>query len=89
MKPLQIWLPRLGRSIKFAATAHDAKRAFELWRDEVVVWMMPGIPNARRWRSHGLLNLAVPAEEFDRIDIVHLTEDGRCLLRLSVASRLP
>jgi hypothetical protein len=46
-----------------------------------------GIPNARRWRSYGFRQLAIPAEEFDRIDIAHVTEDGR--LSVPTVSSLP
>ncbi len=39
--------------------------------------MLPEIRKPLRWRSGGISNLAVPSEEFERIDIVHVTEDGR------------
>ena len=77
MQPLQIWLPRLGPSIKRPEIGRDAMRAFELWRDELVVWTLPEIREAARWRSGGIGHLAIPSEEFDQIDIVHVTDDGR------------
>jgi hypothetical protein len=46
MRPLQIWLPWLGRGIKNPESGRDAMRAFELWRDEVVVWMLPDLREA-------------------------------------------
>jgi hypothetical protein len=30
---------------------------------------MPGLHSVRRWRSDGIGHLAVPAEEFERIDM--------------------
>jgi hypothetical protein len=77
MQPLQVWLPLLGGSIKRPKVGRDAARAFKEWRDELVVWTMPKLQRPRRWRSDGVGHLAVPAEEFERIDIVHVTEDGR------------
>jgi hypothetical protein len=77
MRPLQIWLPWLGRGIKDPEVAGDAIRAFELWRDELVVWLLPKLSEPRRWRSDGIGHLAVPSEEFDRIDVGNVTADGR------------
>jgi hypothetical protein len=77
MKPLQIWLPRFGESIKFPETSRDAMRAFESWRGELVVWMLPEARKPVRWRLNGIGQLAIPSEEiFDRIDIAHMNEDG-------------
>jgi hypothetical protein len=70
-------VPWLGPSIENPEVGRDATRAFELWRDELVVWMLPEFREPRRWRRDGIGYLAVPAEEFDRIDVVHVTEDGR------------
>jgi len=53
-------------------------RAFENFRgDERVVWMIPEITRLARWKSGDVVHLAVPSEEFDRIDIVHITGEGR------------
>ncbi len=76
LKALQIWLPRIGGSIKRPQTSRDAVRAFQRWRDELVVWMLPEIHKPARWRTNGIGNLAVPAEAFERIDVVHVTEQG-------------
>jgi hypothetical protein len=77
-QPLQIWLPKLGPSIKKSEISRDATRAFENFRgDERVVWMIPEITRPARWKSDDVVHLAVPSEEFDRIDIVHISEEGR------------
>jgi hypothetical protein len=77
MKPLQIWLPRFGESIKFPETSRDAMRAFESWHGELVVWMLREASKPVRWRLNGIGQLAIPSEEiFDRIDIAHMSEDG-------------
>jgi hypothetical protein len=52
-------------------------RAFELWRGELLIWMLPEIRTPVRWRVDGTGILAVPSEEFDRVDIVHVAEQGR------------
>jgi hypothetical protein len=78
LQPLQIWLPKLGPSIKKSEISRDATRAFENFRgDERVVWMIPEITRPARWKSDDVVHLAVPSEEFDRIDIVHISEEGR------------
>jgi hypothetical protein len=77
MKPLQLWLPCLGRSLNFPEVSRDAQRAFELWQGEAVVWMLPEIRTPVRWSSRGIRNLGVPSEEIDKIDIVHVSEKGQ------------
>lgn len=77
MQPIQVWYPTLGRSIKFPENGRDAMRAFGLCRGELLVWMLPEIHTPVRWRVNGVGILAVPSEEFDRIDIVQVTEQGR------------
>ena len=52
-------------------------RAYELWQGEPLLWLLPEIRSPSRWQVNGIWNLAVPSEEFDRIDIIHVTEDGR------------
>ena len=74
---MQLWLPCLGRSLNFPEVSRDAQRAFEVWQGEPVVWMLPEIRTPVRWRSRGIWNLAVPSEEIDKIDIVHISEKGR------------
>jgi hypothetical protein len=76
--PRQIWLPKLGPSIKNPEIGRDATRAFENFRgNERVVWMIPEITRPKRWKSGDIVHLAVPSEEFERIDIVHMTEEWR------------
>jgi hypothetical protein len=76
-QPLQVWLPTLGQSLNFPEVRRDAQRAFQEWRGEPVVWLLPEIVRPVRWRLSGIWNLAVPAEGFDRIDVVHVSERGR------------
>ena len=77
MEPLQVWLPTLGPSLNFPEVRRDARRAFQEWQGEPVVWMLPEISRPVRWRLSGIWNLAVPAEGFDRIDVVNVSERGR------------
>jgi hypothetical protein len=44
---------------------------------EPVVWLLPEIRTPVRWSSGDIRNLAVPSEEFDKIDILHVSEKGR------------
>jgi hypothetical protein len=67
-----------GPSIKNPEIAGDATRAFQNFRgDERVVWMIPEITKPKHWKKDDVVHLAVPSEEFDRIDIVHISEEGR------------
>jgi hypothetical protein len=77
MKTIQLWLPCLGRSLNFPEVSRDAQRAFELWQGESVVWMLPEIRTPVRWSSRGIQNLAVPSEDIDKIDVLHLSDTGR------------
>lgn len=74
---MQLWLPSLGRSLNFPEVGRDAQRAFKVWRGEPVVWMLPELRTPVRWSSLGIWNLAVPSEELDKIDILHISEKGR------------
>jgi hypothetical protein len=76
MKAIQVWLPQLGGSIHRPRIARDAARTFQQWQDELVVWLLPEVSAPRRWQVARLGNLALPSETFERIDIVHVTEDG-------------
>ena len=71
---MQLWLPCLGRSLNFPEVSRDAQRAFELWQGEPVVWMLPEIRTPARWSSRGIRNLAVPSEEIDKIDVLHVSD---------------
>ena len=88
MQPLQLWLPAFGTSVKRPETGRDAIRAFELWQGEPLVWLLPEIRSPSRWEVNGIRNLAVPSEDFDRIDVIHVTEDGR-LYAPSAEHKLP
>jgi hypothetical protein len=76
LKPTQVWFPRLGGSILGSAISRDAVRAFGLWKDEHLVWMLPDIHQHVRWEVGGIRNLALPSEKLDRIDLAHVTEEG-------------
>jgi hypothetical protein len=76
VKPLQLWLPRLGGGIGNPEIARDAARAFQLRAGEPVLWMLPELGHPVRWQVAGVRHLAMPAEAFERIDIVHVTAEG-------------
>ena len=52
------------------------------------MWLLPEIRSPSRWEVNGIRNLAVPSEDFDRIDVIHVTEDGR-LYAPSAEHKLP
>jgi hypothetical protein len=76
MKPLQLWLPSFGRTLNFGPVSRDARRAFEAWDGELIIWMLPEIKRLVRWRSGGVKHLAVPSEEFEKIDVLHIDDSG-------------
>jgi hypothetical protein len=77
IKPIQIWFPGFGGSIHRPKVRSDAMRAFRLQSDELVVWMLPEITRTARWREGEIGSIAIPSEEFERIDVAHVSQDGR------------
>jgi len=43
MKPLQCWLPTLGSSSNTEKVDRDARRAFQEWRGEPTIWLLPEV----------------------------------------------
>lgn len=76
VRPLQLWLPRLGGGIGNPKIGRDAARSFQCWEGEALLWMLPELRHLVRWEVAGIRNLALPSEQFERIDIVHVTADG-------------
>jgi hypothetical protein len=82
MKPLQVWLPRLGRSVGLSQVARDVRRAYEEWqpRDDLM-FMTPGLHKTERWtheiNGHTIVVRAIPAEHEDAIGIGHVGANGR------------
>jgi hypothetical protein len=77
MQPLQVWLPTFEGSINLPRVNRDARRAFNYWKDEVAIWLIPELTQPVRWKHEALRCLAIPAEHLDRIDIAHIDAEGR------------
>jgi hypothetical protein len=69
-------MPLLSGSFDLGETNRDARRVFGAWQSESVVWLLPMVKRLVRWRDQRIRQLALPSESFDRIDIVHVTEEG-------------
>jgi hypothetical protein len=79
MKPFQIWLPAFDPAIGLSKTLRDLQRAQAAWRGETTVWLIPRLDKPRRWITPGndfSVELALPAEGLNRIDIYHVGENG-------------
>jgi hypothetical protein len=74
MERFQLWLPKLGRSTNFSEVRRDAQRAFEEWRGELEVWLLPGLKEVVRWNEPPILG--VPTEELDLIHVFHVGTAG-------------
>lgn len=62
-----------------AGRERDACRSFAAWRDEGIVWLIPGLEHEVRWKggiAGGFNELAIPAEHLERIDIYHVGSGG-------------
>jgi hypothetical protein len=78
MRPLQIWLPRLGKSLFFEEVGRDILRAFQLWDSQRTVWFLPGLdePTTLKAPDESAAFLYIPAEHFDRVAVYHANRDG-------------
>src|SRR5262245_11741788 len=81
MKALQVWLPALGPSFGHAYVRRDAHRAFEAWRGEHTVYLVPGLTEDCRYAELDGAGgerrlLAIPADHLDRLDVFHVGQNG-------------
>jgi hypothetical protein len=81
MKALQVWLPALGPSLGHAYVRRDAHRAFEAWRGEHTVYLVPGLLEPCRYaESDGAGGerdvLVIAAGHLDRLDVYHVNQRG-------------
>ncbi len=78
MKPLQIWLPYFNEALSDSALRRDLERAQKEWTGEVTIWLDPSWGKPCRWMTPGGtgIELAIPAETSNRIDIYHLGSNG-------------
>src|SRR5579862_696184 len=77
-RPLQVWLPVFGGSIHHAGTQRDIQRAFRAWRGESRLWLLPWLEADApvRWGWPVMGECAIRSEHFNRIDVMHLGENG-------------
>ncbi len=77
MRPLQVWLPNISGSRAWPQAKRDRDRAYQVWRGEDTVWLMPGLERAVRWAEDGdVACLALPAEHWERLDVYHVGGNG-------------
>jgi hypothetical protein len=86
MHPLQIWLPTFHAALSSAEEQRDKRRAWDAWRGEHVVWLLPGLTKPQRWiaipAEPGMPDnmvqvvLAVPGEHLECMRVYHVTDTG-------------
>ena len=83
MRPIQVWVPWLGTSLERPEVARDAKRAFQHWRGEQTVYLLPDLGSPVRWAQKGRQQgappvpfLAFPSELRERLDVFHIGPQG-------------
>jgi hypothetical protein len=80
VRALQVWLPSLRQSLGHALLRRDAQWAFEAWKGEDTVFLLPGLRTPERWvqwpNRVGWRVLALGAEHLDRLDVYHVGENG-------------
>ena len=78
VQPLQFWRPYLSGVLGYPQINRDMHRAFDEWRCEGTVWLLPSLKEPVRWiETESGWNLAIPAETIDRIDVFHIGSNGR------------
>jgi hypothetical protein len=82
MRPMQVWVPVLGNSVGLPWVRRDMQRAYEAWRNEEVLFLVPGLANVRRWlmtlekREGNSAVAAVPSEHREAVSVWHLGANG-------------
>lgn len=77
MRPLQVWLPNITGTLAWPRAERDRSRAYEEWRGEDCVWLIPGLEEPFRWvEKEDVACLAVPAEHWERLDVCHVGKNG-------------
>src|SRR5260370_7699963 len=81
MRPLQVWFPTFTSSLSRPAADRDMQRAFQAWRGEQVVWLLPDLSKIIRWQERpeqpGPHVVALPAERLERIEVYHVGANGQ------------
>jgi hypothetical protein len=75
--PLQLWLPQLSASLGRPEISRDFQRAVTEWCGEATVWLSPEFTTIHRWSNDHDVELALPSEAVDRLDVYHIDEKGR------------
>jgi len=94
MRPLQLWMPLLGPSVGLSSVRRDVHAAYETWRGDHTVFLLPDLRAPTRWTQcdgPGLPPyqvLALPAEHLDRVDVYHVGDHGQ-VAGVAAAWRFP
>lgn len=85
---VQVWAPAIELSPYDDTSSRDLHRAREAWGGEDRLWLLPGLPRSVRWKSGAAFwERAVPAEQFNVINIHHVDEGGRMYPQLEKPAR--
>jgi len=86
MHPLQIWLPTFHAALSSVQEQRGMRRAWDAWRGEHVVWLLPGLKKPQRWievpAGPGLPDnttrwvLAVPGKHTECVRVYDVTDSG-------------
>jgi hypothetical protein len=80
-QPIQLWLPWLADNLSSREAQRDARRAMEVWKGELKVWLLPELKKPVRWyEGKGKIRfpvLAIPAEHTDRLSVYHIGSNGQ------------
>ena len=79
MSTLQVWLPTLDPALSKDSSWRDLRRAEREWKGETTIWLSPEFDTPVRWitpRMPWSSELAIHGEETERIDVLHVGDDG-------------
>ena len=79
-QPLQIWAPLFYKS-PFGDFSLDLQRAYNQWKVEDRIWLIPGAKKVISWKDNIdgfiFINTIIPADNLNVLSIYHTDEDGR------------
>ncbi len=78
--PVQIWSPLFYKSL-FGEFNLDLERAYNEWKNEDTIWLIPGIKEVIRWEdtidNFIFINAAIPSDNLNMLSIYHIDEQDR------------
>ncbi|MFN8179292.1 MAG: hypothetical protein U0167_15275 [bacterium] len=76
MRPIQLWLSNFSSNPFIPAAQRVRQRAYESWRGEDIVWIVPELGPPRTDQQKGIRVLALDGDYIERLVVMHVGENG-------------